>query len=903
MKKRSLAISAAALLALPAFCRATISVPIEQIEAEQSITGNGPDYTYEEYAPVEFGGSPTVAGGSSFSGITFHAVDTANDTNTFDPTFHAQRVGMNAYQNGTVCSPYVTDVYSAGAVDFLLNTVNQYAATGGDIYETGVNPLPGHFATGVKVVNNSWDGSWEAIFNNSNASVLDVPTLRRYDFMVNRDDVLSVAGVIGYGSTTPLLWSSYNTLAVTGTQGFNPQGSTIKLHADLYTNSGDEASFATGEVSGYGAALYGNAETAGQTDAQHGYVMRSLLLAGTDKTIYTNPGGGTAGGMDPGYGAGEPNYDTSLSILQAGEKSLLTVGSGSSVTGTPAAVQKGWAWGNVSAGTQSVVLIDSPNALTGITASLNWNVTSQTSGGTINTTNAAVIFPNLSLQIVPVTYSGGKYVLGASESSPLFESDVSHDNTQYISTTLGLPAGNYALLISGDPSLLATVGLSYSLSGSFASRWNSSSGGSWGSAGLWRNGIPNGNAAQANFLAAPGITSPATITVDGDRTVGQITFNNSNGYTIAQGTVPSGESGWININDSGDSSGTANPLVSVLAGSQTISSPLNLSNGVTTNISSGSALTLSGAITGSGGITKTGPGTVTLSSADSAGSATINAGTLTLSPAGSLTTGPITVNASGTLNFAASTSSGILTRNLAGALNISGGTVTVSRATASANRQLIVPTGGLGVSGSSNAWTGKLDLANNDLDIPNGNLATITNQLKEGYNLAAGGYWNAAGGIVSSAAATDTTHLTTLGAILNTNGSNPLYTTFDGTSVAPTDVLVKYTYYGDANLDGTVNGIDYTRVDNGMLNHLTGWFNGDFNYDGVINGSDYTLIDNAFNAQGAQLSSELATTTAEIAGASAVPEPATAGLLLCASLPVLGRRRHRTKTVRLLQQP
>ena len=25
-----------------------------------------------------------------------------------------------------------------------------------------------------------------------------------------------------------------------------------------------------------------------------------------------------------------------------------------------------------------------------------------------------------------------------------------------------------------------------------------------------------------------------------------------------------------------------------------------------------------------------------------------------------------------------------------------------------------------------------------------------------------------------------------------------------------------------------------------------GWFNGDFNYDGTINGSDYTLIDNAF---------------------------------------------------------
>jgi hypothetical protein len=62
-------------------------------------------------------------------------------------------------------------------------------------------------------------------------------------------------------------------------------------------------------------------------------------------------------------------------------------------------------------------------------------------------------------------------------------------------------------------------------------------------------------------------------------------------------------------------------------------------------------------------------------------------------------------------------------------------------------------------------------------------------------------------------------------------------------------VLVKYTDYGDANLDGTVNVADYTRLDAGFISggKLTGWFNGDFNYDGVVDGSDYTLMDNAFN--------------------------------------------------------
>jgi hypothetical protein len=83
-------------------------------------------------------------------------------------------------------------------------------------------------------------------------------------------------------------------------------------------------------------------------------------------------------------------------------------------------------------------------------------------------------------------------------------------------------------------------------------------------------------------------------------------------------------------------------------------------------------------------------------------------------------------------------------------------------------------------------------------------------------------------------------------------------------------VLVKYTWYGDADLSGTVDGSDYSRIDNGFLNHLTGWQNGDFNYDGVIDGSDYTLIDNTFNRQGASFFAAIASPTAVVA----VPEPA-----------------------------
>jgi hypothetical protein len=65
-----------------------------------------------------------------------------------------------------------------------------------------------------------------------------------------------------------------------------------------------------------------------------------------------------------------------------------------------------------------------------------------------------------------------------------------------------------------------------------------------------------------------------------------------------------------------------------------------------------------------------------------------------------------------------------------------------------------------------------------------------------------------------------------------------------------------------------VDGSDYSRIDGGYVNHLSGWFNGDFNYDGIIDGSDYTLIDNAFNNQSTAITSAVAASA--FAG---VPEP------------------------------
>jgi hypothetical protein len=184
-----------------------------------------------------------------------------------------------------------------------------------------------------------------------------------------------------------------------------------------------------------------------------------------------------------------------------------------------------------------------------------------------------------------------------------------------------------------------------------------------------------------------------------------------------------------------------------------------------------------------------------------------------------------------------------------GALNLSNG-ASLTLSTTSAGDHLVLVTSGINTLSIDS--TSKLDLTNNYLDVAKGSLSTITSEVAEGFN---GGTWTG-NGITSSTAAAAGNHLTAVAVISNSTGTGTgaIYNAFDGAPVASTDILVKYTYYGDANIDGQVDGSDYTKIDAGFgsAGVLTGWGNGDFNYDGKIDGSDYTLIDNAFNTQSAR---------------------------------------------------
>ena len=122
-----------------------------------------------------------------------------------------------------------------------------------------------------------------------------------------------------------------------------------------------------------------------------------------------------------------------------------------------------------------------------------------------------------------------------------------------------------------------------------------------------------------------------------------------------------------------------------------------------------------------------------------------------------------------------------------------------------------------------------------------------------GYNAGAWNGTNAAGVINSSVAATSSI----ADAVGYGLGSEIAPTTIGPFTIAPGDTLVRYTYYGDADLNGVVNFDDYSRTDAGFNARRTGWVNGDFDYNDVINFDDYSLIDLAFNTQGAALRSSM----------------------------------------------
>ena len=129
-----------------------------------------------------------------------------------------------------------------------------------------------------------------------------------------------------------------------------------------------------------------------------------------------------------------------------------------------------------------------------------------------------------------------------------------------------------------------------------------------------------------------------------------------------------------------------------------------------------------------------------------------------------------------------------------------------------------------------------------------------------------------------------------LGVFLGDPGSygTAIYSSFLGHAVTNTDVLMRYTFEGDADLSGVIDATDISLAANGFNNALGGWNNGDNTYQGFVDATSFSLLANAFNNQDGSIPPPL---VGDGKAPGVVPEPGSLGLLMIGTLGILARRR------------
>jgi hypothetical protein len=385
-------------------------------------------------------------------------------------------------------------------------------------------------------------------------------------------------------------------------------------------------------------------------------------------------------------------------------------------------------------------------------------------------------------------------------------------------------------------------------------RWNAQAG-SWFTSSNWQTNIVP-NAVNASAYLSDSITADRDLTANFAVTLGTLVFDNPSAYRLVG-------SGSLKL----QTSTSAPARVYVIEGEQTIGISTTIASNTVFDVAQDAALRIQGPLT-------------------------INSGNaLTTSGAGSVSyESSISVQSGGSIAFG--TTSHVTSLSLAGS----------ARASITRGGEKVLTVDNLSAGGIPNAWTSQIDLKDNDLIIRStasariAKAAEITNQLKQGSNFAHAGQFWTGNGIITSLGGNGSTSYGTIGvavndfALLGVGQTGTLFSTFDGQSVGVNDVLVKYTYFGDADLDGAVTTNDYFQIDNGFLGSKTGWINGDFDYDGAITTNDYFLIDNAFLSQSARLAPFLDSASG---AATAVPEPAPLAACALAMLILLPRPRPR----------
>jgi autotransporter-associated beta strand protein len=320
-------------------------------------------------------------------------------------------------------------------------------------------------------------------------------------------------------------------------------------------------------------------------------------------------------------------------------------------------------------------------------------------------------------------------------------------------------------------------------------------------------------------------------------------------------TYTNGSNVTLNDNNPGPSGTPADYSITL----NTTVSPASL----TVNNSAGNyIISGTGSIAGSGSLTKTGSSSLTLNTVNTyTGGTNVSGGMLTVGVTGALPVGAVSITG-GTLNLAANTGLATLT-----SLLISG--------------------------------AGTFDITNNHVIVTYGAsdpMSVIEGYLASGYN---NGEWNGTG-IISSAAATQDASGGFKYGVGWADGGDGTHTV---AGLSSGQIELKYTLLGDANLDGFVNGSDFSILAANFGQGFTNWDQGNFLFTPLINGADFSAL--AANFGQGDSGATVAITQADVAALDAfaaanglplptidaIPEPACMGLITMAALGVLARRR------------
>jgi hypothetical protein len=169
-------------------------------------------------------------------------------------------------------------------------------------------------------------------------------------------------------------------------------------------------------------------------------------------------------------------------------------------------------------------------------------------------------------------------------------------------------------------------------------------------------------------------------------------------------------------------------------------------------------------------------------------------------------------------------------------------------------------------------------------------VSAIRGYLTSGYN---GGNWNGPG-IESSTAAANTRYA--VGYADSADAGNPAH-------LSSNQIEVKYTLYGDTNLDGTVNSIDFGNLAANFGKSGKAWDQGDFDYNGTVNSIDFGLLASNFGKSGSGAALQLSASDwvaldafAEANGLeSEVPEPGSVCALGIGGIVLLAQRRRKRR--------